>query len=319
LFDRVVEYPLAAVLVCFLVLWPSASNILRRYFLPAFGLTAPAAWLLCVLLIEAPQVVDRARSFFGVYQVRFDPQEGAYELLSGLTVHGRQFADPAKRNVPLTYYHRDGPIGQVFGVFDGPRAKRHVAVVGLGIGTLACYARPGQHWTFYEIDPAVVRLAWDTRHFTHLEDCRRRGVDMRIVLGDARLRLEDAAGGYGLLVLDAFNSDAIPVHLLTRQALHLYLSKLAPEGIVAVHVSNRYADLVPLMAALAEDAGLVGYYQADPGERRTGRKASVWVVLARRPEHLGRLTDNKSWEPLPEALAGAVWTDDYSNVFSVLR
>jgi hypothetical protein len=327
LFDRVVEYPLAAVLVCFLVPHlrlrnggtAASEKPVRSPLLPLFGLAVTAAWLGVLLLPDVDDVLYRDRSFFGVYRVERVARPGINELWSGSTLHGRQFTDPARRDVPLTYYHRDGPIGQVFREFSGPRAKRRVAVVGLGIGTLASYARAGQEWTFYEIDPAVVRLAHDQRYFTYLADCRRRGVRVKIVLGDARLRLEDAAGRYGLLVLDAFNSDAVPVHLLTREALRLYLARLADGGILAVHVSNRYVNLVPVTGALARDAGIIGAYQSDDGDSPTWRNASTWVVLTCRPEHLGQLLKNKAWRPLPAESAGAVWTDDYSNVFRFLE
>ena len=137
-----------------------------------------------------------------------------------------------------------------------------MAIVGLGAGSLACYAEPGQGWTFYEIDPAVVRIARDPRFFTYLKDCRARSQD--VVVGDARLRLRDAPdGGYGLIVLDAFSSDAIPMHLLTREALRLYRDKLADGGLIAFHISNRYLDLAPVLGALARDAGLIDRIRRD--------------------------------------------------------
>src|SRR5439155_6829326 len=149
----------------------------------------------------------------------------------GNTVHGRQSVEPDRRREPLTYYHPTGPIGQVFAAFSGAAAKSQVGVVGLGTGSLAAYGASGQQFTYYEIDPAVDRLAHDTRYFTFVHDSPAR---VEVILGDARLTLADAPPRqYGLLVIDAFSSDAIPLHLLTREALQLYLDKLADDGLLA--------------------------------------------------------------------------------------
>ena len=183
------------------------------------------------------RVLHRERSFFGVLKVTEDPRDGLRRLVHGNTLHGQQSLEPARRGEPLAYYHRTGPIGDVFEVFSAQAAGANVGVVGLGVGSLACYAREGQSWTFYEIDPGVARIARDARSFTFLSDCLAGPPS--IVLGDARLRLRDAVdGGFGMLVLDAFSSDAIPVHLLTREALRLYRGKLAQGGLIAMHISN---------------------------------------------------------------------------------
>jgi spermidine synthase len=217
----------------------------------------------------------------------------------------------------LTYYHRTGPIGQVFEAFGARPARPDVAIVGLGAGSLACYAEPDQGWTFYEIDPAVVRIARDPRYFTYLKDSRARSQD--VVVGDARLRLRDAPdGGYGLIVLDAFSSDAIPMHLLTREALRLYRAKLADGGLIAFHISNRYLDLAPVMGALARDAGLIERIRRD-GEVSTlqaklGKFPSDWVVMAAREEDLGPLRGDPRWETAMVRPDEEVWTDDFSNI-----
>jgi hypothetical protein len=166
------------------------------------------------------QTLYRERSFFGVLRVAHDPTGQYRQLIHGTTLHGQQSLDPARRDEPLTYYHRTGPAGQVLEVFQQRPAKPSVGVVGLGAGSLACYARAEQDWTFYEIDPSVERIARDPRFFTYLQDCRAGG--LRVVLGDARLRLrEEPDRRHGLIILDAFSSDAIPIHLLTREALGL--------------------------------------------------------------------------------------------------
>ncbi len=167
------------------------------------------------------------RNFFGVVRVTHDAERNVHRLFHGSTLHGQQSLDPALRREPSTYFTRSGPIGQVFAAIK-PRLEppgARVAIVGLGAGTLASYARSGQRWTFYEIDDAVVRIARDPRYFTYLHDCEADAIE--IVLGDARLRLHDAPDqAYRLIVLDAFSSDAVPVHLISREAIQLYRAKL---------------------------------------------------------------------------------------------
>jgi spermidine synthase len=205
----------------------------------------------------------------------------------------------------------------------GPAAKRHLAIVGLGTGSMACYAGPGQRLTFYEIDPAVVRIAADPRYFTYLQECRGR---YDVVLGDGRLALARAPDHrFGLIVLDAFSSDSIPWHLVTREAVALYLSKLTDDGILAFNVSNRYLDIEPVLGDLARDAGLVcrGRLEADEDitaeERQLGKVASHFVIMARKPEHLGKLALDPRWHEVAGRPGIAVWTDDFSNILSVFR
>jgi hypothetical protein len=235
---------------------------------------------------------------------------------------------------PLSYFTRSGPIGQVFEVFQEQsaaesgkaRLPRRVCITGLGVGALASYARPGEEWTFYEIDPAMQRVAEDERYFTYLATCRSTRTPYQIVLGDARLRLKDAPDhGYGLIVLDAFSSDSVPTHLLTQEALALYQSKLAPGGMLAFNVSNRYLDLKPVLAnlAAAADPPLLCYSRDDldltAEENEAGKSKSQWLVLAPSDEAVGKLAEDERWQRL-EGLRGArLWTDDYSNIFQVLR
>jgi hypothetical protein len=237
-------------------------------------------------------------------------------------MHGRQYTDPARACEPLSYYHRRGPLGAVFEEFGrrGGAAPRAVAVVGLGTGASAAYAREGEDWTFYEIDPAVVRLARDPRLFTYLTACPAS--PPRVVVGDARLRLREAPeGAYGLVVLDAFSSDAVPAHLLTREALDLYLSKLAPGGLVVFHTSNRSLELDRVVGGVARDAGLVARIYADTKyDADEGKDPSEWVVAARRPEDLGSLAQDTRWAPLDETRGRPeLWRDDFSNVTNVIK
>jgi hypothetical protein len=245
-------------------------------------------------------------------------------LYHGSTVHGRQAQAPELRSKPTSYYHRTGPLGRLFAEVGERAGMDAVAVVGLGAGSIAAYGRPDQSLTFYEIDPEVVRTARDPSLFTFLRDTPSH---VRIVLGDGRLQLARAPrGGYGLLVLDAFSSDAVPVHLLTREAVAVYLGTLRPEGILALHLSNRHLDLVPVADALAADAGLTGVVMRDPvgdaRERLEGKEPSTWVLLARERATLGRLPSLPFTRPLPSSPTPSrryLWTDSFSNLISVFH
>lgn len=262
------------------------------------------------------------RNFFGVVRVTREPDRGWHRLVHGNTVHGRQaWIDGQPQPIPLTYYHPTGPAGQLFTSL-GERIRR-VANCGLGTGALAYYSQPGQEWTQYEIDPAVVRVAQDPTLFTFLRDARAQ--PQRIALGDARLQLRHAPDGhYDLIVVDCFSSDAIPVHLLTREALALYLQKLAPRGVIAFHISNRYLDLRPVLRSLADDAGLEVCRVRedtviDDDDRLAGKEPSAWAVLARTSGDLGRLKLSGLWVPADRPRNFRVWTDDYSHLWGVFK
>jgi hypothetical protein len=283
----------------------------------AFGLGVAALFLaIGVYDREGRQVLDTERSFFGVLRVTEDPVVRRRVLFHGTTMHGSQNLD-ADRRVPLTYYHPSGPIGQVFTEWATARAPTEIAVVGLGAGSLASYGRAGQRWTFYEIDPAVARIARDPRYFTFLAES---AAPFDVVLGDARRSLTLApAHRYDLIVLDAFSSDAIPVHLITREAIDLYLAKLAEGGLLAFHVSNRHLRLLPVLARVADAEGLVHRARGDaPTEEESlgGKLSSLWVVMARRTADLGPLAGDPRWTETEPAVtrATALWTDDFSNV-----
>ena len=180
---------------------------------------------------------------------------------------------PTRRQEPLTYFHPSGPLGQFFGVVDGPTPRRAVAVIGLGAGSLACYGKPDQRWTFYEIDPTVLRIALNPAYFTFLRDCPPKAF---VILGDARLTLVRApAGTYDVMILDAYSSDAPPMHLITLDAVRLYLTKLAPGGVLLFNISNRHLVLEPVLGAIARAAGLAARTRDDvrvsDAERLSGR------------------------------------------------
>jgi hypothetical protein len=293
------------------------------------------------------------RNFFGVVQVREPSQSPFIEFYHGTTLHGLQSKDPSQRNVARSYFHRDGPIGQVMREFQDHRIKKEVGIIGLGVGSLAAYVNRGQGVTFYEIDPAVIGIARDTRYFTFLSDCEARGGRVKLVAGDGRLQLAQSNDRYDLLIADAFSSDSVPVHLVTRQAVQIYLDHLRDDGILAFNISAKYLRLESVLGDLAADAGLTALIQLDasasPEEiealeqirktgrvdprlamkammagqqreqdfRQAGRSPSKWVIMARDMSHFGKLANDPRWKPITRTPGGRVWSDDYSNLISV--
>jgi hypothetical protein len=260
-----------------------------------------------------------ARNFFGTIRVATDSTGRVNSLYSGNTVHGRQFVDQSRRCEPLSYHHENGPLGQVMAVFNAAPANPNVGVIGLGVGAMAAYSKPDQHWTFYEINPDVINIARNSQHFTYLQNCASGSLS--VVEGDARLSLQNAPEGhFGLIVLDAFSSDAIPVHLLTQHALDLYLSKLAPDGILAFHVSSRSLDLNPILADLAESRNLICIAFDDRKLSSVeGKDPSQWVVMARSPEEISYLSINTQWQRLTGRKGTRVWSDDFSNILRAIK
>jgi hypothetical protein len=290
------------------------------------GAVLLAAWTTAIL---HDRVVYQKRGFFGVLRVLLGNSTAdghvypyAY-LLHGTTIHGRQFLDADLRYLPHSYFHPTGPIGQVFRTYNTD-PKRAVAIIGLGTGTLACYALPGQTVDYFEIDPDVVDLCFDSeRFFTFVADAERRGAHVRLVLGDARLTFEPTRPRpcleplhrrpgapapprrygpdllpeqkYGLIVIDAFSSDAIPVHLITVEAVKLYRDRLLPGGLLCFHITNRYIELEPVLANIAEELDLVGYHFDDADEYKVGKAATHWVVMARQQEHLAKMLAPPRW------------------------
>lgn len=262
------------------------------------------------------EVLFAARSFFGVHRVVQDAD--FHRLQHGGTMHGLQRRDSMEACEPNSYYHRTGPLGQLFEVIGG--GFERVAVIGLGSGGAACYGRAGQHWTFFEIDSTVERIARDRRLFTHLA-ATPASVDVK--LGDGRLLLaQSSQETFDLLVMDAFSSDAIPLHLVTREAIELAFSRLRPDGVLVFHISNRYLDLEPVLGAIARDMELQAKVNFDtnvtPNQRRTGKQASHWVVMTRSVPAMGRLASDARWRAIENAAIRA-WTDDFSNILSIFQ
>lgn len=319
-------------------------------------------------IFENDHILEK-RSFFGVLTVerqyiKFPDSDRKilfHRLLHGTTLHGMQyFPDPddsqemqdairRRQGVPLTYYAESGPVGQVMQAYSkdnsalallaGPLAgytaqpgvHPHVAVIGLGTGTMACYARPGQKFTFYDIDPLVRDIAFNPKFFTYVDDAKNRGAQIDLLLNDARLAIERQVRNkpseeekYGVMVIDAFSSDAIPVHLITQEALGFYLGMLKQDGVLAFHISNRYLDLRPVLAnlAAAHDPPLVAYYQNDRAEEYVGKSASTWVVIARDEKALSNLMTLNRWrlerQQAFEHLLPLLGVPDHANGFNTL-
>jgi hypothetical protein len=274
-----------------------------------------AALVLIPVLLDQ-NALHTERTFFGVLKV--ESRDRTHRFVHGTTVHGIESFAPGWRNVPLSYYSRQGPIGQVFQRL-GDRIHS-VGAIGLGAGTIAAYGRPGDRFTFYEIDAAVARIASNPRYFTFLHDSK---ADIRIVIGDGRLRIAEAPRRpYDLIVLDAFSSDAVPVHLLTREAVELYLSKLRPGGLLAFHISSNYLDLKPVIAGIAralDCSALTQEHRPSARQERMGADRSVWVLVARDARSLARLRSDQRWKPLDQSASTTVWTDQFSNILSVAK
>jgi len=360
LFNSVLEYPLAIVLVAAVYRAANGSTSYRDFAIPvalgaglavfflldadpsrlalsaavlivgviAYGLRAMpfrfaatiGAMLFVGLLLNRAGGTQRlaTRSFYGVYQIIDDSSARIRDFYSGTTIHGAEVFGDSGRS-PATYYHRDGPLGALFGARAWRAAPWRVGVVGLGVGSTAAYARPGETWTFYEIDPLVARIAADNSWFHYLHAAAAAPT---IVLGDARLSLAAALPrSLDVLLVDAFSSDAIPTHLLTREALQLYRQRLAEDGVIAWHISNRYLDLRPVLEGLAADAGMTALIFSDQKIPKDsgGRFPSIWVVMSAGPKTVDAIRSDSRWLPLRSQRPPILWTDERSDVFSVLR
>jgi hypothetical protein len=257
---------------------------------------------------------DARRSYFGIYRIQDNPVNHSREMMHGTTLHGVQSLLPAQRKTPLSYYGASSGAGLVFAKAPGMfGSQARIGVVGLGGGSLACYAHPGQNWTFFEIDPVV----WDYSRdgtFTFISDCTPKA---RVIIGDARLELAKMPGaGFDVLAVDAFSSDSIPLHLLTKEAIGIYTAALAQDGVLLIHISNRFMRLEPAIAALAKDRGLSAQRLLDRPKEGALTRASLWIALSRQPATLGKLTQaggDRRWQPLtpPE---GPAWTDDHASI-----
>ncbi len=288
-----------------------------------FGVTLAAILLVPVIAARTVGAIAASRSFFAVHRVVDDRSAQRHLYVQGTTVHGLQSTIPGHHRTPGAYFHHTGPAGDVLSRLH----FRNAAMIGLGVGSLASYAESGQHITFFEIDPDVVAIAENPKLFTFLRDARQRGATVDVVLGDARLTLAKTPDhSFDLLVLDAYSSDVVPVHLLTREALALYRRKLAPGGRILMNMSNRYLDLGMVVSALARDMGWAAIDRTDlletdedrEEEKADGKAASRWILLAQTPSELESLKLGPEWKAL-DVPGASVWTDDYVNLVGCLR
>ncbi len=325
LFNSILEYPLAIAAACLLQM-PSIKPFRWQPSLSA-GLSIAAIGLLVFTLVSPgnPEAANlhTERTFFGVHRVESvaDGSSDWHRLWHGRTMHGMQYAQKPWSQIPTTYYAKSGPVGDVVSVLESRGDFNAAAFIGLGTGTMAAYGREGLTLTYYEIDPAVIRIASDPKFFTYISDSKSR---VELIPGDARLTLSRApAESYDLIAVDAFSSDAIPVHLVTRQAVELYLEKLKDDGILLFHVTNWHIDLAPVIGNVAADIGLSALIRQDGSvdeeEEILGKFSSIWLALARQHGALGALASDARWSPVQRDPRLRTWTDDYSDIVSVIR
>jgi hypothetical protein len=325
------EYPIG-LLLC----WALVGNLTLRDAPRAFtrpivlALAAGTCVLSFLVLTYAHDVgvgdLYAARNFYGIVRVKMmDTPAGepeAYQLMHGATVHGIQFLDPVRHDEPTTYYTEDSGVGLALKSLAVSGRGSRIGVLGLGIGTLAAYGAPGDLFRFYEVNPAVIRLAeGQGGYFSFLKDSAAK---VEVIPGDARLSLErelaaGASADYDLLVVDTFNSGAIPVHLLTKDAFDIYLRRLQPDGVLALHISNLHLNLQPVVWELADYFHLNGAVIESRGDGERSQDAT-WMLLSRNPAFFHQpLFAGRTTPRAPSASGLHLWTDDYSNLFQILK
>lgn len=323
-FNDFVEYPLVLAACAVSLL---CANIPPRMkpaaaLAPWIVLSAVLAVLIFWNMNADPRTVVSKRNFFGLLSIKIDKSSNSCQLWDGCTMHGEESLDPQKLNIPCSYYSRQGPLGELMlelsrcGSKDVP-----YAVIGMGTGTAAAYAQPGQPVLYYELNPAVIDIATNPFYFTFLYEAKKRKSDLQITAGDGRLKIKSAPDKYlDLIIIDAYSSDSIPTHLLTQEALNLYLSKLTDKGTIAFHVTNTYYDLKPVLAKLAKSLGL---QTLSGNDFHTGKsplkEPSDWMIISKNQDLLNRLKNNKNWQEVPSPDNIKIWTDDYCDLLSVLK
>ena len=268
--------------------------------------------------------VETVRSFFGVHKILVTSNGQYHVLMHGTTIHGAEKyqnddgTPVTGRPEPITYYHKDGGIGQAIAAMrERKGAPLRVAVIGLGSGTLACASEPGETWKYFEIDQTMVDTAKDPKYFSYISKCEP---DMKPVIGDARLTFaKEPAGTYDLIIVDAYSSDAIPIHLATEEAMEIYKDRLAPQGAVAMHVSNRHLELSSVVVGIADANDLKSWVYNEDANRDSEYIFSTTVVVSAREEaDIGRLASSDLWALTEAEDDQRVWTDDYSNVLGAV-
>ena len=268
--------------------------------------------------------VETVRSFFGVHKIVVTSNGQYHVLMHGTTIHGAEkFLEddgaPVKgRPEPISYYHKDGGMGRaIAAIRERKGGPIRVAVIGLGAGTLACQSMPGENWTYFEIDQTMVDTARDPKYFTYVSAC---DPNMKPVIGDARLTFaREKDGIYDLIIVDAYSSDAIPIHLATEEAMAIYKAKLAPQGAVVMHVSNRHLELASVVVGIAEENDLRSWvFNEDSGRDAEYIFTTNVVISAREEADVGKIASDEKWVLTEAAEGQRVWTDDYSNVLGAV-
>jgi len=321
------EYNLGLIYVAVIVIviaYRSRGSWLYRVRIPVSVLAMVLAVFILILPVAwAARSIKEARNFYGVIKVRaLDGPIQGYSLIHGAITHGNQAGPGPFHDTPTTYYTRSSGVGQAILNYPPRIAGKpiHIGVVGLGVGTIASYGRPGDAIRFYEIDPNVIAFAQDNRYFSFLSDSPAK-VD--IVVGDARLSMErelaqNEPQGFDVLVIDAFSGDSIPTHLLTEEALKLYLAHLKPGGILAFHITNSHIDLEPVLALASEHFGLHGVLIADNNPKEQLGAPSEWVLFSKDADLFKAPAFAAIGRELHTKPGIRLWTDDYSNLFQVL-
>ncbi len=337
----------AALIITGLILYANVQDLLQYFDVIVISLIAlafvtylfraqPVAYALLTGALIFPALglhglsshtLYQERSFFGVLAVHEsiltneqNQPEKYHELIHGTTKHGAQRLAENLANIPLTYYSRPGPMGQLFKEYDNINKNWTIGIVGLGAGALVCYAKEQQNWTLYEIDPLVIDIASNPEYFTYLKRCSHN-TTMRI--GDARLSLEkEPDQKFDLLIMDAFSSDSVPTHLLTQEALALYFKKLKPNGILAFHITNRHLSLKKVLSIHAEHLHFSALIQEfTPPQNLPLVVATDWVVMAKKPETLAPLSVSRlgNWQKMPLYFDMKPWTDDFTNIVRIWK
>jgi spermidine synthase len=301
------------------------NSWLYRLRFPLIGILAILSGLICYDPFEKIQhSVKMSRNFYGVLRIReaIDDDVRVYGLMHGSVFHGMQWSSGPFHTRPTDYFIETSGVG--LAILNHPKRLSNqplrIGIIGLGIGTLASYGRPGDSITFYEIDPEVINVAHNTEYFTYLSDCQAQ---VETVLGDARISLErelqeNGPQHYDIFIIDAFTSDAIPIHLLTKEAFDMYLSHLNSDGIIAVHITNRHLNLVPVLHAAKTPFGLDEVVVESVKDSKVGMSAT-WTLLMNNTEFLNNPAIQSAKSEIDDIADIRLWTDDYSNLFQVLR
>lgn len=325
LFESVIEFRLMLLVSITLIL---AARVLYRGESPRImliltvvcALMLPIAERIGLLLPEGSLM--RERNFYGVLTVRNDLANNLRKMSYGTTIHGMRDLTPGREMEPTGYYGVHSPVYEALTEIASRPVKGDIGAIGLGVGAISCHPTGGRTMTFYEINPAVTRIAENTAYFSFLKGCNQ---PYEVIHGDGRLKISEAATGqYDMLFLDAFSSDSIPVHLLTREAFEVYFDKLSTDGIMVIHITNRHMNLAPVIASIVSDLNLaVIHRQALSGSHNDVSNElnpeTHMVAVARKPADFGTLTTLPGWHPLPSTGDARTWTDSYTNIVGTLR